>query len=145
MAKAKSGSVVSGDYDYKSTRIRDKDGALRHTRSNDDAVARAMLVATASGVTIEQIIKANDLGSKFKPSQWDNRGLLRMSVGNTLRGLVRNDTPVKIGSVTVKSLEQRVAVPEVKDAPKKAAKPKAKKVKAKRAKKVPASAEASPA
>lgn len=111
--------------DYTKTRVVGHDGRIRHSKSNDDAVARAMLVFTAGGGDIAKVIKANGLGDKYKPEQHDNQGLLRMMVGNSLRALVRAGTPVVIGDVTVKTLEQRVAVPDAVDKTKKARRKKA--------------------
>lgn len=111
---AAAGDTLAGlaERDYKKTRIVGGDGRVRHSKSNDDAVARAMLVFMAGGGNIARVIKDNKLTDKYDPAQYDNQGLLRMSVGNSLRALVRAGTPVVIGDLTVKTLEQRVAVPE---------------------------------
>lgn len=115
MAKAKTGSVVDlGTYDYKRTSIRGKDGKVRHSAGNQDAVFKAMLVATAAGVKLEDVVKANGLDDKFKGRKVsDGPGLYRMSLGVALRALVNAGTPVKIGSITVKTLKQHVDVPKV--------------------------------
>jgi hypothetical protein len=52
-----------------------------------------------------------------------------MNLGTALRGLVRNDKKVKIGSITVSSLKQKVALPKFEPTQRKPAK----KAKAKRA------------
>lgn len=139
MAKKKeTTSIDASAYNYEKTRVRGVDGKVKHSVSNGDAVAKAMtvLVATAKDlrVALGKAVKENKLGDKLNIDQYDNLGLFRMSLGNCLRGLVRNGTPVIIGDVTVKTLEQNVKVPEVKDieaaAPKKAkAKAPAKKAK----------------
>lgn len=137
----KSKSVVKGSYKYDTTRIQGKDGRVRHSVGNGDAVANAMLLHTAKGGTLAQVVKANSLNLK----QGDrNDGLFRMSIGVVLRGMIRNGESVKIGSVTVKSLKQRVALPKVS---KSAAPVKVKKAKAKKPRKVaePAQADAVPA
>lgn len=125
-------TIDASAYDYEKTKIRNKDGSLRHSLSKNDAVARALLVFTAGGGKIMKVARDNGVADKFKGREDGNQGLLRMAVGNSLRGLVRNGTHVTIGDIVVKSLEQRVAVPEVKDTDKPAtvAKPKVKKAKA---------------
>lgn len=123
-----SGSVVDlKKYDYKRVSIRGADGKVRHSAINGDAVAKAMLLAVSQGVGIGEIIKANDLSSKFTIKDAVNPGLLRMSVGGSLRALVKAGTPVKIGKVRVESLKQAVELPKVEKAaskPKKTAKAK---------------------
>ncbi len=76
------------------------------------------------------MIAANGL----KVKKGGNDGLVRMAVGNALRGLVRNGTPVRIGKLTVKTLKQPVALPKVEAAKtaRGAGKKAAKKIKAKR-------------
>lgn len=113
------------NYDYERTSIRGKDGKVRHSASNGDALAKAMLIYTASDGDIGKLIKANGLQDKFDPSKWDNLGLLRMGVGNSLRALVRNGTPVVVGGITVKALDQKVVVPESLAAEKAEKKPRA--------------------
>lgn len=122
MAKAKkqSKSVVdTSEYQYKTTKYVGKDGKTHTSRGNDDAVARAMLQFVASGKDLMQIVRANGLTDRLDIKKYDNVGLFRMSLGNALRGLVRNGTPVKIGDIEVKTLSQRIAAPVP---PKKAAK-----------------------
>ncbi len=135
MAK-KAKTAIAAGYDYGTLKVRAKDGTLVSSPGNADAVAKAMLLHLAvDGGTLNQVIAANGL----KLKKGSNDGLIRMAVGNMLRGLVRNGTPVKVGSVTVKTLKQVVALPKVEA---KAAKPKKvakKKAKTKRApRKVPA-------
>lgn len=110
--EATGGIVDTSKYNYDRTSIVGADGKTRHSASNGDAIAKAMLVFIAGGGDIAKVIKANGLGDKYDVAKYDNMGLLRMSVGNSLRGLVRNGTPVTIGDIVVKTLEQRVAVPE---------------------------------
>lgn len=105
----KKATIKTGDYDYATTKIRDKSGKLRHSTGNGDAVAKAMLLHVAAGGTAKQAADAN--GLKIKDG--GNAGTYRMALGVALRGLVRNGTPVKIGTVTVKMLSQRVALPKV--------------------------------
>lgn len=129
MAKKQTAAIGAG-YDYDKIKVRAKDGTLVTSSGTADAVARAMLLHLAvNGGTVNQVIAANGLKVKKGP----NEGLVRMAVGNALRGLVRNGTAVKIGAVTVKTLKQVVALPKVEA---KATKPaKAKKVKRKTARK----------
>lgn len=138
MAKKETTTIDASEYNYEKTKVRGVDGKLKHSVSNGDAVAKAMtvLVATAKDlrVALGKVVKENKLGAKLNIDQYDNLGLFRMSLGNCLRGLVRNGTPVVIGDITVKTLEQNVKVPEVKDAEAKPAKAKAAPKKAKVAK-----------
>lgn len=115
-------STLAGlaEREYATTKIVGSDGKTRHSKSNDDAVARAMLIFTAGGGDIAKVIKANGLSDKYDPAKYDNQGLLRMSVGNSLRALVRGGTPVTVGDITVKTLEQRIALPESVEKEKKA-------------------------
>lgn len=116
--KSATASTLSSlaERDYTKARIVGGDGKVRHSKSNDDAVARAMLVHLAAHGTSDEvfakIVKANGLGDKLDPAEYKSAGLFRMTLGNSLRALVRGGTPVVIGDVTVKSLEQRVALPE---------------------------------
>ncbi len=116
-------SIDTSGYKYGLIRIRDKSGKLHYSRGNQDAVAKAMLVHVAAGGTVQQVVKFNGL----KINADGNPGTVRMAIGVALRGLVRNGTPVKIGSINVKSLKQKVALP--KDEAKTPGKRKAKKAK----------------
>lgn len=69
-----------------------------------------MLLFTAGGGDIARVIRDNKLEMKTKGR---NAGLLRMSVGVALRGLINNGTPVKVGSLTVKTLKQPIVMPKV--------------------------------
>lgn len=115
--KAKeTGSVVDTEkYQYDRIKIAGADGKVRHSASNNDAVARALLVHLAGGADIMKVVRANKLQDKMKEHEGKNAGLFRMILGHALRGLVRNGTPVEIGAIMVKKLDQKVAVPEVKD------------------------------
>lgn len=141
MAKKAKGTVIdTSAYKYEALRIRGKDGKLHYVRGNGDAVVRALaLHCIVNGKSIDQVIKAN----KLETANHANAGQLRMAVGGQLRGLIRNGTPVVIGDVTLKSLDQNVKLAEEpagerparaakKAAPKKAKKA-AKKPRAKRA------------
>jgi predicted secreted Zn-dependent protease len=116
MAKAKPVSIAA-EYEYESTKIRGKDGKVRSSRGNGDAIARAMLVFTAGGGDIATVVSANKLTDKMAPHMKKKGpkapGLQRMILGVMLRGLVRNGTPVKIGKITVDKLTQKVEVPKV--------------------------------
>lgn len=115
-------------YNYATLTTKDKDGKTRHSKGNGDAVQKALLVYVAAGGDLAKVVKANGLQDKLDQAKYDNMGLFRMSLGNSLRGLVRNGTHVTIGDVVVKSLDQRVAVPEAV-----AVAPKDKKTRAKKA------------
>lgn len=116
MAKTKPASI-GADYDYEATKIRGKDGKVRTSRGNQDAVAKAMLVFTAGGGEITTVINANKLQDKMaahmKKKGPKAPGLQRMMLGVMLRALVRNGTPVKIGKELVEKLTQKVDVPKV--------------------------------
>lgn len=111
MAKRKTKSeAIAAGYDYGTVKIRNKDGSLRTSRGSGDAVAKAMLIAVAAGMMAKQIATANDV----KMVQGDrNEGLFRMAVGNSLRAKVRAGEKVKIGSITVTKLSQKVDMPKV--------------------------------
>lgn len=115
MAKAapKSKSIDMSGRDYRRVRVTHKDGSSRHSAHNDDAVARAMLTFVASGGDLDRIVRDNKLTDKYPKGAkgYANPGLFRMTLGGTLRSLVRHGTPVKIGAIVVKTLEQRVADP----------------------------------
>lgn len=116
MAKPKTESIGTG-YEYDATKIRGKDGKVRTSRGNGDAVAKAMLVFTAGGGEITTVINANKLQDKMaahmKKKGPKAPGLQRMTLGVMLRALVRNGTPVKIGKELVEKLTQKVDVPKV--------------------------------
>lgn len=130
--KAETTSIDMSDRSYRRVRVIGKDGKARHSAHNDDAVARAMLTFSAAGGKLDTLIKANGLKDKYPDGEAGakNRGLFRMALGGTLRSLVRAGTPVVIGDITVKTLEQRVADPDIG-----AAKPVRAKAKAKTARK----------
>jgi hypothetical protein len=103
--------IDPGRYDV--VRIRDKSGKLRTSRGNGDAVANAMLIHKAGGGDVDAIVRANKLTERMKPHMKKPAGQFRMTLGVMLRGLVNHGTPVRIGSIVVKSLKQRVALPKV--------------------------------
>lgn len=113
MARKKEGAVIdTGAYDYKTIRVRGKDGKIHYSRGNADAIAKAMLLHLAAGKDIEQVIRANKLEIKASGA---NAGLVRMTVGGALRAKVRAGEEVKIGSLVVKSLKQHIDLPKVED------------------------------
>lgn len=130
MAKAKPASIAA-EYEYDTTKIRGKDGKVRSSRGNGDAVARAMLLFTSGGGDITTVINANKLQERMAPHMKKKGskapGLQRMTLGVMLRALVRNGTPVKIGKELIEKLNQKVDLPKVeaKAAPAKKAKAKA--------------------
>lgn len=117
MAKAKETTSIAADYEYETTKIRDKEGHVRSSRGNGDAVAKAMLLFTANGGEITTVVNANKLQEKMAPHLKKKGpkapGLIRMTLGVMLRALVRNGTPVKIGKEVVEKLSQRVELPKV--------------------------------
>jgi len=141
VAKKETVSIAT-EYEYETTKIRGKDGKVRSSRGNGDAVAKAMLLFTAGGGEITTVINANKLQERMAPHLKKKGpkapGLVRMCLGVMLRALVRNGTPVKIGRETIEKLTQKVDLPKVEQVAKKAAKP----VKAKRKSKAVPAAEA---
>lgn len=122
MAKAQETTTIdTSNYEYGTTKIRDADGTLRHSRGTGDAVHKAILLHMAGAkdddarkAKLTQIVKANKLDAdKFNPKKFDNQGLLRMSIGNSLRAAVKRGEPVTIGAVEVKRLDQKVDLPKV--------------------------------
>jgi hypothetical protein len=120
--------LKTGDYDYGVIRIRDKEtGKIRVSRGNGDAVHKAMALFVANGGKASDLAKTNDV----KVKKGGNEGMFRMNLGVALRGLVRNGTKVKIGSVSVSDLKQKVELPKIEKIAR--AKPAKKAKKAKRA------------
>lgn len=115
------GTIDASKYDYQTLKVQGRDGKTRHSIGNGDAVQRAMAKYVANAkdtkVALAKVVKDNKLGDKVDVAKWDNMGLLRMTIGNSLRALVKNGTPVTIGDETVKTLAQRIAVDTVKDKP----------------------------
>lgn len=134
--KVKESASVIGDREYATTRIRGADGKVRSSRGNGDAVAKALLLFTAAGGDIKDVVTRNKLDDKMKPHMKKQEGLRRMTLGVMLRALVRNGTPVRIGKVTVEKLSQKVEMPKVEKLPAKPApRKKAKRAAPKRARK----------
>lgn len=102
------GAVIdTSAYPYKTIRVRGKDGKLHYIRSNGDSVVKALTLHTiVNGKPIEQVVRAN----KLILSDFTNSGQLRMAVGTRLRTLIRSGTPVVVGDITLKSLDQKVAL-----------------------------------
>lgn len=117
MTKAKDIPSIASEYEYGTTKIRGKDGKVRSSRGNGDAVAKAMLLFTAGGGDITTVINANKLQERMAPHMKKKGpkapGLQRMTLGVMLRALVRNGTPVKIGKELVEKLSQKVELPKV--------------------------------
>lgn len=148
MAKAKGHSVVNTKkYEYDAIKTRDPvTGRVKHSAGNGDAVHKALI-----GLDYDAMIKvmnANKLDEKLGKlaKNATNNGLFRMSLGHGLRAIVRNGGTAKIGKHAVSKLTQKIDVPKVEAAPKKAKAKKAppKKAKAKSVRRSkPAAAEAS--
>lgn len=115
MAKPKKTSI-GAEYRYEVLKIRGKDGKIRTSRGNADAVAKALLLHIANGGELAQVVHANKLDDRMKPHAKKAPGLARMILGVMLRALVRNGTPVKVGKVTVEKLTQKVELPKVEKA-----------------------------
>lgn len=103
--------INTGSYNYGKVKVKDADGKSRTSRGNGDAVATAML--GLSHDELLKVMKKNGLTDKLgdKPGKVNN-GQFRMLLGNSLRALVRGGTPVDINGVEVKSLVQRVKLPD---------------------------------
>ena len=109
--KKKATVIDVSDRDYKVTRIRGKDGRIRHSRSNGDAVAMAML--GMSHEALGKVMKANGL-DRLKPYlDSKNPGHFRMILGQALRGMVRRDEEVIIGRNSITKLTQKVDVSKI--------------------------------
>lgn len=109
--KAEGAVINTADRDYKKMKVRNKEGVLLHTVNNGDAVAKAMLLHTSKGGTLEEIVNANKLQDKWANLKGGNAGTWRMSLGVMLRAMVKRGEPVKIGSIKVEKLTQKVEVP----------------------------------
>jgi hypothetical protein len=121
MAKSTTTVIDASEYGYKTLRLRGKDGKLYYMKSNGDAVARALALHTiVNGKDVQQVVRAN----KIELGKHTNVGQERMALGNSLRAMVKNGEPVTIGTVTVKTLKQSVALPEEKEGAKPAKKAK---------------------
>lgn len=117
---------------YERTRFTDpKTGRARSSVSNGDAVARAMMHLVGEDA-IDTCARRNKLKDEVADKKFPNPGMKRMALGNRLRAMVRKGEAVTIGAHEVKTLLQRVPLPEGGEA------------KAKPAKKVAAAREAKP-
>jgi hypothetical protein len=133
MAKVR---LKTGDYDYGVIKLRDKEtGKIRTSRGNGDAIHKAMALFMANGGSPADLAKTNDV----KVKKGGNEGMFRMNLGVALRGMVRNDQKVKIGSITVTDLKQKVELPKIEKTVR--AKPAKKAKKAKRARRATPAAE----
>lgn len=127
MAKKDAAKMIDpGRYGYGTTKVRGANGKIRHSRGNGDAVARALL-----GADFDAVLKANGLTERMKAHADKNSGQFRMIGGNMLRALIKKGEPVTIGDHVIKSLTQKVAIPDVsselKDKPAKKTRRKSKK------------------
>ena len=117
MAKKKEVTSIGADYTYDALKIRGKDGKIRTSRGNQDAVAKALLVFTTNGGEITTVINANKLQEKMAPHLKKKgpkaAGVIRMILGVMLRAMVRKGTPVKIGKELIEKLTQKVNIPKV--------------------------------
>jgi hypothetical protein len=96
---------------YARTKIIGSDGKARHSASNGDALARALLIYVAGGGDLTKLAKVNGLQDRISVETLSNQGLARMTLGNMLRALVKRGEPVTVGDLTVKSLDQKVMLP----------------------------------
>ncbi|MDD1762968.1 MAG: hypothetical protein LUQ59_12125 [Methanothrix sp.] len=112
MKKAKNDTNVVIDtskYDYKTLRVRDRNGKLRHSVSNGDAVSLAMLNMDHDALV--NVMLANKLEDRFsKHAKTLNHGHFRMILGQALRALVRRGKKVKIGKHRIEALDQKIDV-----------------------------------
>lgn len=98
-SKKTDGTVIDREkYDYDTQVVKDKDGKNKRVTSNGDRIAEALKTLDAEGV--KKVAKDNGLTLKDYP----NAGMLRMNVGNMLRGKVRKGEKVTINGKTVASL-----------------------------------------
>lgn len=104
-AKATTDGAVSIDkakYGYEAVTREVEGGKKRKSYDNADNVAKALRNKTDAEV--EKIAKDNELGDKFKSLSHLNPGMRRMSIGNTLRGIIRKGGKVKVDNKNVASL-----------------------------------------
>ena len=94
------GSVIDrSKYEYKAETITGEDGKKKRTVSNGDRISQALKGLSAADV--KKAAKDNGLTLK----DYANDGMLRMNVGNMLRGLVRKgEVKVSIDGKTIASL-----------------------------------------
>lgn len=95
-------SVINREkYQYETRKVTGKDGKTKKVVDNADRVAVAL-----SKLNIEDLGKvAKENGIEFNASKFTNPGLARMTLGNRLRGLVRDPkAKVTIGGQSVASL-----------------------------------------
>jgi len=110
-------------YVYEVTRVRGADGRMKASRTNGDAVARAML--GMSPQQVEEVIAQNGLSDKLgRHIGVRTPGQLRMLAGNALRHMLKQGSSIVIGDNTIKRLDQEVtgatAVPRAPKGPAKA-------------------------
>lgn len=95
-------------YKYDRTIVRTTSGRSRHSYTNGDAVAIAML-----GLEFEEILDVmhqNGLEDRLEQyADRPNHGQFRMLLGNSLRALIRHGTPVLIGDHVIRSLDQKIS------------------------------------
>ena len=108
-------STLSGlsERNYEPIKVRDANGKAKVSRGNGDAVARALISLDAKA--LNAVVKENGLTDKHKNrvAESPNMGLARMSIGNSLRAMVRRGEHVVIAGLTIKSLDQNVKVPGI--------------------------------
>ena len=110
--------VDTSKYAYTPIKFRDKDGKMRQTRGVDDALARALSNHLNAGKTLKAVAVETKADARLD-KDYKNMGQYRMALGNVLRGILRNGTPVSVGGLVIKSLTQKVVRDEVSAPPKK--------------------------
>lgn len=110
MADNEAGGLIDRKkYNYQATKIKTKDGKVRKSYGNGDAVAKAMLGLDSDQLVT--VIKKNKLDDKLGKHIGNvNAGQMRMFVGNALRALVRKGNTVTIGKHQVASLDQDIDI-----------------------------------
>lgn len=97
--KTEGASVIDRSaHDYKTNVVETKDGTKKRAVDTGDNLAKAMRPLDIEQV--KQVAKKNGLTLKDYP----NPGMLRMNVGNMLRGLIRKGGKVDVLGKTVASL-----------------------------------------
>lgn len=125
--KEKESASVTAGYDYGVLKVRGVEGNIISSRGNGDAVHRAMLLFTAGGGDIADVISKNKLDEAMKPHTKKQSGLKSMTLGIMLRKMVKDGTPVRIGKILVEKLNQKVELPKIEKIERKTVEPKAKK------------------
>lgn len=111
MAADKTGGNIidTSKYNYDKTKYRDGEGKAKFSKSNGDALAKALTGADRDA--LKQVASDNGLADRFKElAKHDNLGQFRMSLGNSLRAMIRKGVGVKVRGQKITDLKQDVTI-----------------------------------